>query len=95
MNSVDRFQETRLPAREDFYNFLTQSDIGDKDWEHVNKLWTELGFTNLGQYASLYVGLDVVLLADCMEEFRRLGLCYYGLEPLNFLSLPGGLKFSR
>ena len=94
MNSEERFQETRLPAREDFHNFLTQSDVSDDDWEQVNKLWTELGFTNLRQYASLYVALDTTLLGDCMEEFRRLGLRYYHLEPLTFLSLPGGFKFS-
>lgn len=93
MNSEERFQETRLPAREDFHNYLTQSDVDDDEWEQVNKLWTELGFTNLLQYASLYVTLDVTLLADCVEEFRRLGLCYYKLEPLNFLSLPGGFDF--
>ena len=93
MNSEERFQETRLPAREDFQNYLTQSDVDDDEWEQVNKLWTELGFTNLLQYASLYVTLDVTLLADCVEEFRRLGLCYYKLEPLNFLSLPGGFDF--
>lgn len=89
MNSEERFQETRLPARQDFHNYLTQQDISDEDWEQVNKLWTQLGFINLRQYASLYVVLDVTLLGDCMEEFRRLGLCYYGLEPLNYLSLPG------
>ena len=89
MNSEERFKETQLPAREDFFNFLTQTAISDDEWLQVNRLWNELGLVNLRQYASLYVCLDCVLLADCIEEFRCLGLQYYGLEPLNFISLPG------
>ena len=89
MNSEDRFKETRLPARQDFFNYLTQKGIEDEEWIHVNRLWEQLGLTNLQEYASLYVCLDTVLVADCFQEFRRLGLCYYHLEPLNYISLPG------
>ena len=89
MNSEERFKETQLPSREDFFNYLTQKPINDEDWNRVNRLWDELGLTNLLQYASLYVCLDTVLLADCVQEFRRLGLSYYHLDPLNYVSLPG------
>ena len=37
MDSFDRFNETKLPPREAFYNTLTESDITEEDYEYAIK----------------------------------------------------------
>ena len=58
MDSWERFNETSLPSREDFYSNLNMEDIDDIDYRHGNK-----GFKleNLGDYHDLYVQSDTLL----------------------------------
>ena len=44
---------------------------------------------NLGEYHDLYVQSDTLLLADVFENFRKMCLKVYELDPAHFLSLPG------
>ena len=37
MDSWERFNETSLPPKKDFYNELTLEDISDKNYEHTQK----------------------------------------------------------
>ena len=41
------------------------------------------------QYHDLYLTLDVLLLADLFENFRRMSLNYYELDPCHYYTLPG------
>ena len=86
MDSWERFNETSLPSREDFYSNLNMEDIDDIDYRHGNK-----GFKleNLGDYHDLYVQSDTLLLVDVFENFRGMCIKEYELDPAHFLSLPG------
>ena len=70
MDSVNRFYETTLPAKEAFYSKLMESDISDEDYEHAQTVWKEFGCSNLRVYHDLYNISDVLLLADVFENFR-------------------------
>ena len=88
-SSYKIFSEDRIPAKEQFYNQQTQSDITDDDYEHAQKIFSKMKCKNLGEYMLLYVKTDALLLCDVFENFRDLSLNYYGLDPCQYFSLPG------
>ena len=44
---------------------------------------------NFGEYNNLYLKIDTWLLANVFENFRRMCLKIYHLDPVKFLSGPG------
>ena len=85
----EKFNETSLPEKEDFYSHLTMEDITDADYAHANRVCKDFEITNLGDYHDLYVQSDTLLLADVFEDFRNMRLKIYKLDPTKFLSAPG------
>ena len=88
MNSWDKFDETKLPKKEDFYSHLYEENITDKDYARANIVWKHFNIKNLGEYHDLYLMTDVYLLTDVFENFRDMCLNYYGLDPAYCLTLP-------
>ena len=88
MNSWDKFDETQLPKKEDFYSHLYEESITDKDYARANIVWKHFNIKNLGEYHDLYLMTDVYLLTDVFENFRDMCLNYYGLDPAYYLTLP-------
>ena len=74
MDNWNKFNETSLPSKEEFYSNLNMSNISDKEYEYANKIWNTLDIKNLGEYHDLYLQLDTVLLADVFENFRKVCL---------------------
>ena len=89
MDSWDRFEETTLPPASSFYSKLNMSGVSDQDYEHACKVWRDFGIRNLGEYHDLYLGTDVILLANLFESFRKVCLDNYGLDPAHFYTAPG------
>ena len=65
------------------------SNKSDKEYEYAKKVWNTLNIKNLGEYHDLYVELDTALLVDVFENFIKVCLIEYKLEPCYFLSVPG------
>ena len=93
MDSWERFEETRLPAKEAFHSKLNMEGISDKDYEHAQQVWnimTVRGYENtLGSYHDMYLKTDVLLLEDIFENFRDTCLKHYQLDPAHFYTVPG------
>ena len=89
MDSWEKFNETSLPIKEDFYSHLNMEDIEDIDYRHGNNVFNNFKLNNLGDYHDLYVQSDTLLLADVFENFRDMCINVYELDPVHFLSLPG------
>ena len=49
-------------------------------------VWNAFNIQNLGQYVDLYLKLDVLLLADVFEKFRKTSLERYKLDPAHYLT---------
>ena len=99
LDSVEKFKET-LPGKDAFYSHLTRSGISEKEWEHAQKVWDEMGMKNMGEYHDAYLKADVCGLADVMEEFRKVCRNNYGLDPAWYYTAPGlawdtALKISK
>ena len=88
MDSFQKFSETQLPKRDDFYSLLTNEEISESEYAHAQKVWETFGIKNMGQYHDLYLRSDVLLPADIYENFREQYLDTYGLDPAHYVSLP-------
>ena len=89
IDSWDKFEEKRLPSKDEFYSKLNMSGISEKDYSHACKVWNEFGLKNMGDYHDLYLETDVLLLANVFESFRKVCLDNYGLDPAHFYTAPG------
>ena len=88
MDDWEKFNETSLREKEDFYSHLNMEDITDADYVHAKKVCKDFEIKNFGEY-DLYVQSDTLLLADVLENFRNMCLKIYELDPAKFLSAPG------
>ena len=100
VNSFERFNEEKLPARKYFYSSTKDEKIGDdgkvsdghisaKDYLTYEKTWDKSEMKNMGDYHGHYFKKDVLLLADVYEKFIDTCLKYYGLDPCHYFSSPG------
>ena len=89
IDSWERFNETSLPSKKEFYSNLNIEDIDDIDYRHGNNVFKGFKLDNLGDYHDLYVKSDTLLLPDVFENFRDMCIKVYELDPSHFVSLPG------
>ena len=89
MDSFKRFEETELPAKEEFYSILNDEHITDESYEHAKNVWTIFNLQNLGEYCDLYLKSDGLLLADDFENFTKTCMQYYKLDPCHYFTSPG------
>ena len=89
MNSFEKFEETILPKRNNFYSSITNKHITRDEYKHAINVWNKFKIKNMREYTDLYNKVDVLLLADVFENFRE--ICYetYGLDPLWYYTAPG------
>ena len=88
MDNWETFDETLLPNKEAFYRNLNMEDITVTDYRHANKVFKEFKLKHLGEYHDLYVQSDTLLLADVFENFRKMCIKAYELDPTHFLAVP-------
>ena len=90
MDSWEKFDETTLPLKKDFYSNLNLENTSDENYAHAQKIWDVFEIKNLGEYHDLYVQSDdTLLLADIFENFRNMCLNIYELDPVYFVSALG------
>ena len=56
---------------------------------HAKKVCKDFEIKNLSEYHDLYVKSDALLLTDVFENFRKMFLKIYHLDPVKFVSAPG------
>ena len=85
MDGWEKFNETSLPEKGEFYSNLNMEDVTDADYMHTKRVCKGFGIKSLGEYHDLYLKGDTLLLADV---FRKICLKIYHLDPVKFLSVP-------
>ena len=60
MDSWERFNETSLSNKKDFYSNLNMENINDRDYKHGNNVFKSFKLENLGDYHDLYVKNDTL-----------------------------------
>ena len=89
MDDWEKFNEPTLPEKGRFYSNLNMKDITDADYMHVKKVCKDFETKSLGEYHDLYLMSNTLLLADVFENFRKMYLKIYHLDPVKFLSASG------
>ena len=89
MDSFNKFNETQLPKKKDFYSILNNEHISDEQYKHAQNVWDTFNLKTMGDYHDLYLKSDILLLADVFENFRKTCLQYYKLDPCHYFTSPG------
>ena len=71
MDSFERFNETKLPEKEEYYSSLKNQEISDEEYDFAKEVWSRFKLKDLGELHDLYMNVDVMLLADIFESFRK------------------------
>ena len=50
MDSFERFDETQLPEKEEFYSSLSGKGITDEEYAHAQEVWAAFGCWTMGDY---------------------------------------------
>ena len=89
MDSFEKFNQTELPTKDQFYSTLNNQHIMDDEYDHAKKVWKTFKLKNMGEYHDLYLGSDVLLLTNVFENFRKTCMQYYKLDPCHYFTSPG------
>ena len=89
MGEWEKFNETTLPEKEQFYSNLNMKDITYADYMHKKRVCKGFEIKNLGEYHDFYLTSDTLILADVFKNFIKmcLKICY--LDPVKYFSAPG------
>ena len=96
---LDVLKERKLPDIKFFANKLNNEECDELSYWYAKRIWSIMNMKTLKDYHDLYLKLDVVILQDFFETFRKLCLQDFGLDPVNYYSTPGfawdaALKFT-
>ena len=89
MNSMERFDETSSPSKEHFFNRLYDKHVSEEQYTYSRRVWETLKYNTMKDYHNHYLVTDIILLADVFENFRKMSLETYDLDPIHYYSLPG------
>ena len=53
MDDWEKFKETSLPEKEDFYSHLNMEDINDANYAHAERVCKDFEIKDLGEYHNL------------------------------------------
>ena len=89
MSNFDKFNDTQLPTKDEFYSQMNNTNITNEEYSHAQNVWNTFQLKTMGEYHDLYLKSDVLLLADVFENFRKTCLEYYRLDPCHYFTSPG------
>jgi len=89
LGSASRLEETSLPPKEAFYSNLTEGEWSQEDYDQALKVWSRVSCSTLKDYLELYLKTDVFLLTDIFENFRKICMQIYSLDPAQYCTTPG------
>ena len=102
LDSLERFEETSLPSREKFDNYLNfgsiyeegcekgeikPESVSEEGYTYAQKVWKELGCQNFGDYTETYCMADTLQLADVFEAYRKETMETFGIDPAYYPTL--------
>ena len=84
----DNLNNEELPGIKDFYSSLKLETISEKDYNQTKEIYNKLKFKNIKEYLDAYLKLDITLLCDIFENFRKGIWDKFGLDCSKYISSP-------
>ena len=86
MDEWETFNKAILSEKEAFSSNLHMEDTTDSNYNYAKRVCSYFEIKHLGEYHGLYLNSDILLLTDVFENFRKVCLEIYQLDPAKFLS---------
>ena len=58
MDNFEKFKESKLPSKKDFYSLLMDEDISEREYRHAQKVWKTFRIKNMGQYHNYFISQE-------------------------------------
>ena len=96
----NNINEKILPEKKYSDNILTMKNILDKEYDDVKLFYKKMKFKNLKEYLECYLTSDITLLADVLNDFRKIMFEEFQLDFCKYVSAPSltkdcALKYSK
>ena len=88
-DNTKKYNEQKLPNKEEFFNKINNKNISDEDYEHAKNVFEKFECENLLDYSILYLKTDICHLADVFQKFSDFAYKTYDLDPTHSYTLPG------
>ena len=87
IDGFERFEEN-IPGIEAFYNKLNEEELAEEEYQRLIETCKLFNISTLGGLHDLYLKIDVLILACVFEDYRRLGMTLFGIDPAFYVSSP-------
>ena len=88
-DNTKKYNEQKLPNKEEFFNKINNKNISDEDYEHAKNVFEKFKCKNLLDYSILYLKTDICHLSDIFQKFSNFAYETYELDPRHSYTLPG------
>ena len=89
LDSFDKINHEQLPDMEHFKAKCGKDKCMKRNYGVVNEIFNAFDCKNFSEYLNLYMMIDIVLLADIFENYRKLTIETYRVDPTHYYSAPG------
>lgn len=80
---------TSYPPRSAFYSELKGKNVTQEAYNFGKEAFKELKCANMLKYMEVYNQLDTLLLCECMSSFQKFIMDHFGLDMVQYVSIPG------
>ena len=88
-DNTKKYNEQKLPNKEEFFNKINNKNISDEDYNHAKSVFEKFECKNLLDYSILYLKTDICHLSDIFQKFSDFAYKTYDLDPRHSYTLPG------
>ena len=88
-DNTKKYNEQKLPNKEEFFNKINNKNISDEDYNHAKNVFEKFKCENLLDYSILYLKTDICHLSDIFQKFSNFAYETYELDPRHSYTLPG------
>ena len=88
-DNTKKYNEQKLPDKEEFSNKINNKNISDEDYDHAKNVFEKFKCKNLLDYSILYLKTDICHLSDIFQKFSNFAYKTYEIDPRHSYTLPG------